>query len=54
MARDGPPAVHPVEHQETWLLSPRESRTCEVVLPGDASAEGWSDLHYRIDVRARF
>jgi hypothetical protein len=54
MARDGPPAIHPVEHQETWLLSPRESRTCEVVLPGDASAEGWSDLHYRIDVRARF
>jgi hypothetical protein len=54
IGREGETAIHPVEHQETWLLSPRESRTYEVVLPGDASAEGWSDLHYRIDVRARF
>jgi hypothetical protein len=54
MGRDGGAAIHPVEHHETWLLGPRESRTYDVVLPGDAGAEGWSDLHYRIDVRARF
>jgi hypothetical protein len=54
MGREGEAAIHPVEHQETWLLAPRESRTYEVILPGNASAEGWSDLHYRIDIRARF
>jgi hypothetical protein len=54
MGREGEAAIHPVEHRETWLLSPRESRTYDVVLPGDVGAEGWSDLHYRIDVRARF
>ena len=54
MGRDGEAAIHPVEHRETWLLAPRESRTYDAVIPGDAGAEGWSDLHYRIDVRARF
>ena len=54
VGRDGGPAIHPVEHHETWLLGSGENRTHEVVIPGDAGLEGWSDLHYRIDVRARF
>jgi hypothetical protein len=44
---------HPIDKSETFLLSPLEPRTFEIVIPGGA-AEGWSDLHYLVQVRTRF
>jgi hypothetical protein len=44
---------HPIEKSETFLLLPLEARTFEIVVPGGVQ-EGWSDLHYLIQVRTRF
>jgi hypothetical protein len=44
---------HPIDKSETFLLAPLEARTFEIVVPGGA-AEGWTDLHYLVQVRTRF
>ena len=49
----GKATAHPIERTETFLVAPLEARSLEIVLPGSAQ-EGWTDLHYLIQVRARF
>ena len=44
---------HPIDRSETFLLLPLEARTFEIVVPGGVR-EGWSDLHYLVQVRTRF
>lgn len=53
VASEGAPIAHPFEKSEVFLVIPLEARTLEIVVPGSA-AEGWTDLHYLIQVRTRF
>ena len=49
----GAASVHPIDRTETFLVASLEARSLEIVLPGSA-AEGWIDLHFLVQVRARF
>jgi hypothetical protein len=44
---------HPIEHDDTFLVSPGEPRRIDLALPGAAS-EGWADLHFRVEISSRF
>ena len=44
---------HPIEHNDTFLVSSGEPRRIDLALPG-AAAEGWTDLHYRVEISSRF
>ena len=46
-------SVHPIERTEVFLVASLEARSFEIILPGSA-AEGWTDLHFLVQVRARF
>jgi hypothetical protein len=53
VASEGAPVEHPIDKTETFLVLPLEARTLEIIVPGGV-AEGWSDLHYLVQVRTRF
>lgn len=44
---------HPIEHDDTFLVSSGEPRRIDLALPG-AAAEGWTDLHFRVEISSRF
>jgi len=49
----GAAASHAIQKTEVFLMGPLEPRSFEIVLPGSA-AEGWTDLHFLVQIRARF
>lgn len=49
----GAASAHPIDRTEVFLVKSLEARSFEIVLPGSA-AEGWTDLHFLVQVRARF
>ena len=49
----GKATAHPIERTEVFLVAPLEARSFEIVLPGSAK-EGWTDLRFLVQVRARF
>ena len=54
ISADDAPVVHPIEHEESVVLSSGEKSEIEIEVRSSGPEEGWARVHYRLAVVATF
>jgi hypothetical protein len=54
ISADDAPVIHPIEHEESVVLSSGEKSEIEIEVRSSGPEEGWARVHYRLAVVATF